>query len=527
MTNSINEVEKNDFMLVIGSNTTENHPIIGAKMKKAVANGAKLVVIDPRKIELTKYADYHLQIQPGSNIALLNAMMNVIIEENLQDTKYIKEHTENYKSLVKLVKDYTPEKVAKLCGVDAEHIRQIARLYATSKKAGIYYCMGITQHSNGTHNVMAVSNLALLCGNIGKEHAGINPLRGQNNVQGACDMGALPEYYTGYQRVNNEKARQKFELAWNTKLPEKEGLTLPEIMDSIIKDEVKFLYVMGENPTISDPNSNHIGHALDKVKFLVVQDIFMTETAQYADVILPASSFAEKEGTFTNTERRVQKIRKAINSVGNTKPDWLIVMELMNKLGEDKKYNNESEIMDEIALVTPQYGGIDYNRLEKSSLQWPCPTKDHLGTKYLHENGPIGGKAKFIPTDYIVSHEEVDKDYPYIMINGRVLYQYHTRTMTGKIDGLNEINGTSFIEIHPNTAKKLKIKDGEKLKVSSRRGDVITFAKITDIIEEDIFFMPFHFAEGAANYLSGSDLDEMCKIPGLKICAINIEKMKK
>lgn len=525
MTNSIEEIENMNTIFVTGSNTTENHPIIGARIKQAVSKGAKLIVADPRRIELAKYADVFLQIKPGSNIALLNAMMNVIISENLQDINYIKERTENYEGLVEIVKDYTPEKCSEICGVDADDIRKAARLYAKADNAGIFYAMGITQHRTGTQGVMSVSNLALLCGNIGKESSGVNPLRGQNNVQGACDMGGLPNVLTGYQNVTDENIIEKFEKAWNSELSRDAGLTLPEIMNSIEEDKVKFLYIMGENPMISDPDLNHIEKALKHLDFLVVQDIFLTETAEYANVVLPASSFAEKDGTFTNTERRVQRVRKAIKPVGNSKPDWIIIMELMNKLGYEKNYSNPREIMEEIASLTPQYGGINYDRLEEGSLQWPCPTSDHSGTKYLHKDNFAKGKATFVPSDYIRSYEETNEEYPYVLINGRILYHYHSRTMTGKVDGLNEKAPSSYIEINPITAKKLGILDNEKLKISSRRGEIITTAKITDIIEEDIFFMPFHFADGAANYLTNTALDSISKIPDLKVCAINVQKV--
>jgi formate dehydrogenase alpha subunit len=525
MTNSIEEIENMNAIFVIGSNTTENHPVIGSKIKQAVSKGSKLIVADPRRIELAKYADLFLQINPGSNIALLNSMMNVIINENLQDINYIKERTENYEGLVELVKDYTPERCSQICGVDADDIRKAARLYAESGNAGIFYAMGITQHKTGTQGVMSVSNLALLCGNIGKESAGVNPLRGQNNVQGACDMGGLPNVLTGYQNVTDNNVIEKFEKVWNSELSKAAGLTLPEIMNSIEEDKIKFLYIMGENPMISDPDLNHIEKALKHLDFLVVQDIFLTETAEYANVVLPASSFAEKDGTFTNTERRVQRVRKAINPVGNSKPDWMIIMELMNKLGYEKTYANPREIMDEISLVTPQYGGISYDRLEEGSLQWPCPTLDHPGTKYLHKDNFAKGKATFVPSDYIRSYEENSEEYPYVLINGRILYHYHSRSMTGRVDGLNEKAPSSYIEINPITANKLGILDNEKLKISSKRGEIITTAKITDIIEEDIFFMPFHFADGAANYLTNTALDSISKIPDLKVCAINVQKV--
>ncbi len=525
MTNSIAEVKDADVIFVIGSNTTENHPVIGAQMKQAKAQGAKLIVADPRKIDLANDSDVFLQIKPGTNIALLNSMMNVIIEEGLEDKKYIAERTEDYEELVKLVKAYTPEKIGEICEIDPEDIRKAARIYAKGDKSGIYYAMGITQHKKGTHGVMAVSNLALLCGNIGKESAGVNPLRGQNNVQGACDMGGLPADYPGYQKVFKPEIQEKFEKTWNTKLSPKVGLTIPEVIHGAEEGSVNFLYIMGENPMISDPDINHVKKALDNVDFLVVQDIFLTETAERADVVLPAASFAEKEGTFTNSERRIQRVRKAVEAPGEAKPDWVILMDIMNRLGYDKKYSSPSEIMDEIASVTPQYGGISYDRISKIGLQWPCPSKSHPGTKYLHKGVFARGKGLFMPQEYVGSVESVDSEYPYIMTTGRVLYHYHSRSMTGRVEGLNKKAPVSFIEINPATANRLNIEDGEKVKVTSRRGTITTMAKITDIIGEDTVFIPFHYADGAANVLTGTELDPIAKIPELKVTAVRIEKI--
>lgn len=524
MTNSIGEVLNADVIFVTGSNTTENHPVIGAQMRQAKRRGAKIIVVDPRSIDLVKDADVFLQIKPGTNIALLNAMMNVIIEEGLEDKKYIDERTENYENLVELVKDYTPEKCADICEVKADDIRKAARIYANAPKAGIFYAMGVTQHTTGTHGVMSVSNLALLCGNIGIESGGVNPLRGQNNVQGACDMGGLPATFPGYQKVVNPEVIEKFEKAWDVKLSDKVGITIPEIIHGAETGDIKFMYIMGENPMLSDPDINHVKKGLENLDFLVVQDIFLTETAELADVVLPAASFAEKYGTFTNTERRIQMVRKAINPVGDTKPDWKIVMEIMNELGYEKKYSSASDVMDEIASVTPQYGGISYERIEKIDIQWPCPSKDHPGTKYLHKGKCARGKGLFMPVDYVKSAEVPDIDYPLLMTTGRILYHYHTRTMTGRVEGLNQKAGHSYVEINPSTANKLGIKDGEKVKLYSRRGEIITTAKITDIVEEDVVFMPFHFADGAANYLTNTELDEICKIPELKVCAVRLEK---
>lgn len=525
MTNSIEEILNTDAMFVIGSNTTENHPVIGTVIKRAKKKGAKLIVADPRKIELAKYADVFLQIKPGTNIALINAMMHVIIKEELQDMDYIRERTENYEELVEAVKDYTPEIAAEVCGVKAEDIIKAARIYAKADKAGIYYAMGITQHTTGTHSVMSLSNLALLCGNIGKESAGVNPLRGQNNVQGACDMGGLPADLPGYQKVFKPEVIEKFEKAWGAKLSNKVGLTIPEILDGAEKGNIKFLYIMGENPMVSDPDINHVKKALNSLDFLVVQDIFLTETAELADVVLPASSFAEKDGTFTNTERRVQRVNRAINPVENSKPDWKIIMEIMNKLGYTKSYGHPSEIMDEIASVTPSYAGIRYDRLGENGIQWPCLDEQHPGTKYLHKVSIARGRGLFMPLQHVTSAEVTDSEYPFILTTGRILYHFHTRSMTGKEEGLNAIAPEAYVEINEVTANKLGISDGEKVKVSSRRGEVVTKAKVTDIIDENVLFMPFHFAESAANYLTNSKLDSIAKIPELKVSAVKIEKI--
>lgn len=527
MTNSIKEIENTDVMFVTGSNTTENHPVIATYMKRAKKKGAKLIVADPRRIELAELADVYLQIKPGTNIALSNGMIHVILKNNLHDKAYIEERTEGFDDLVEAVEMYTPEYVAEICGIDPEDIVKAAKIYAEGEKAGIYYTMGITQHRTGTHGVMSLSNLALVTGNIGKESAGINPLRGQNNVQGACDMGGLPADLPGYQKVIKPEVISKFEKAWGVELSSKVGLTLSEMMDEAAHGNIKMLYVFGENPMVSDPDINHVKHALEHLDFLVVQDIFMTETAELADVVLPAASFAEKDGTFSNTERKVQRIRKAVEPIEGTKPDWLIFMEILNKLGIEKKYRHPSQIMDEIASLTPSYAGINYDRIEENGIQWPCPTANHPGTKYLHKSAMARGKGLFMPVQQVDSAEIVNEEYPFLLTTGRVLYHYHTRTMTGRVDGLNKKSPESYIEISAIEANKLGIEDGEMVKVSSRRGEVETKAKITDIVEDNIVFMPFHFAQGAANMLTNTERDDIAKIPELKVAAVKIEKIAK
>lgn len=527
MTNSIGEVENTDAFFVIGSNTTETHPVIGTKIRKRVREGgAKLVVADPREIQLAKMADVYLQIKPGTNVAVMNGMMHVILEEGLYDQAYIDERTEGFDQLKEVLKKYTPEYTAKICGVKAEDIVKAARIYGQADKAAIYYSMGVTQHSTGTSGVMSTSNLAMMTGHIGKESSGVNPLRGQNNVQGACDMGALPTDYTGYQKVFIPAVREKMSKAWGTQVPDEKGKTIVEILNAVDEGEINFMYIMGENPILSDPDQNHTKRALEKLDFLVVQDIFLTETAEYADVVLPAASFAEKDGTFTNTERRVLRIRKAIEPLGQVKPDWQIIMELSNLLGHEEHYDSPADIMDEIASVTPSYGGMSYDRLEGEGLQWPCPNKDHPGTKYLHKEVMARGKGLFMPIDYQESKELPDEDYPLILTTGRILYHYHTRTMSGKVPGLNQIVSHSYMEINPKTAASYGIEDGELVEVSSRRGSINTTARVTDKIEQGVIFMPFHFVDGPANRLTNPVLDPIAKIPELKVAAVSLNKIK-
>lgn len=525
MTNSIMEFVDSDVILVSGSNTTEAHPVIGAVIRQAVRRGAKLIVAEPRAIPLTKEAEIFLQIKPGTNTALFNGLMHVVLEEGLQDQAYIDARTENFEAMRDMVKDYTPEKVAEICGVDAEALRQAARLYAKADKAPIIYSMGVTQHSTGTEGVMCTSNLALLCGKIGKPSSGVNPLRGQNNVQGACDMGCIPGDFPAYQKVANPDVIKKFETAWGVELSNRPGLTITEVMDAILKDEVRCLYIMGENPMISDPDIGHVEKALEHCGFLVVQDIFMTETAAFADVILPAATFAEKDGTFTNTERRVQRVRKAIGCVGESRADIDILNELMERLGYKNSFATAEEAFNEMRALTPSYAGISYERMETESLQWPCPSADHPGTPILHTKAfSRGERAIFKPSPYKPATELPDGKYPYIFTTGRILYHYHTRTMTGRNEGLNKIAGHSYVEIHPEDADKAGVKDGDMVKIASRRGDVVVEAKVVERTAPGVLFMPFHFADGPANRLTIAAIDPIAKIPEYKVCAVKLRK---
>lgn len=525
MTNSIPEIEDSDVIFIIGSNTAEAHPVIGTYVVRAQKKGRKVIVADPRGVGLAEKADLFLQHVPGTDVALLNGMMHVILKERLYDEGFVKERTEGFSELAEMLERYAPEDVEGITGVSADDIRAAARMYAKAERAGILYAMGITQHTTGTDNVMSVANLAMLTGNVGKRSAGVNPLRGQNNVQGACDMGGLPNVYTGYQAVTNDEARKKFEAAWGVaSLPAKPGLTVVEVMDRAAHGDIKGLYIMGENPMVSDPDIGHVEEALRSVEFLVVQDIFLTETARFADVVLPGACFAEKDGTFTNTERRVQRIRKAVEPPGEARPDWMILCDVATRMGYPMQYESPADVMREIASLTPSYGGISYDRLEKGGLQWPCPTPDHPGTPFLHKDKFARGLGKFFPVEYRPPAEMPNGEYPFILTTGRMLYHYHTGTMTRRSRGLNAIRPEGYVEIHPRTAADLGIEDGDWVYVTSRRGRVRVKALLTERTSRRVVFMPFHFAETAANALTGRALDPVAKIPELKVSAVRVER---
>jgi len=523
MTNSIDEIKHARCIFVIGSNTTEAHPVIGLAIKEAVVrNGAKLIVADPRGIDLVRFATAHLAHKPGTDVALINAMMNVIVSEKLHNEPFIRERTEDFAALVEAIKDFTPEKAEAITTVPAEAIRQAARLYAITSPASIIYSMGITQHTTGTDNVLTLANLAMLTGNIGKESAGVNPLRGQNNVQGACDMGALPNVYPGYQPVEDAQARAKFKQAWGVDLSDRKGLTVMEMMHAVEHDRIKALYIMGENPALSDPNLNRTRKAMQDVEFLVVQDIFLTETAEYADVVLPSACFAEKDGTFTNTERRVQRVRKAVAAPGQARHDWQIICEVASEMGYPMAYGSTSQIMDEIASVTPIYGGISFDRIDKAGLQWPCLDRQHPGTKYLHADRFTRGKGKFHAVEFRSPAEMPGERFPFVLSTGRQLYQFHTGTMTRKSRAIHQVSPTGYVEIHTHDAERLGIADDQMVEVTTSRGQVTTRARVTMSIEKGWLFMPFHFQEGPANALTHDALDPVAKIPEYKVCAAQI-----
>jgi formate dehydrogenase alpha subunit len=529
MTNSIDEIENAPVIFIIGSNTTEQHPLVGRRILRAVReNGAQLIVADPRAVDIAGFASIHLQLKPGTNIALLNGMIGVILAENLHDEEFISQRTEGFDALKETVSRYPVDKVSAITGVPAEDIRKAARLYAGAERASIIYCMGVTQHASGTNGVMAVANLAMVTGNVGKEGTGVNPLRGQNNVQGACDMGALPNVFSGYQPVASPEARSKMESAWKVEgLSEQPGLTLTEMMEAAHHRTIKSLYIMGENPMVSDPDLRHVKESLESLEFLVVQDMFLTETAQLADVVLPAASFAEKDGTFSSTDRTVQRVRKAIEPIAGCREDWKIIGEMGRLMGyAGLTYSSPEEIMKEIAAVTPSYGGISYARLEGGGIPWPCPTPDHPGTPFLHKDQFSRGKGKFAPVEYIPPAEQPDDEYPLTLTTGRVLFHYHTGSMTRRSPTLTAQLNEGYVEINGDDAAALGVSGGETVRIISRRGAISIKTRITHIIPAGTVFIPFHFAESAANMLtSGSSLDPMAKIPELKVCAVRMEKM--
>jgi formate dehydrogenase alpha subunit len=526
MTNAMAELASSEAILITGSNPSVNHPIVDLYIREAVRDHeAKLVVVDPRRIELTKIAHLWLRPRPGTDVAWINGLMHVIREEGLWDRTYVDERTEGFEALAPIIDRYTPQLVEQITGIPADDLKRAARYYATAQAAAIVYAMGITQHTSGTNNVKCLANLAMLCGNVGIRGGGVNPLRGQNNVQGACDMGALPNCLPGYQGLSDQNVITRFETAWQTALDPRPGLAATEVWPAIFKGKVKGLYVMGENPVVSDPNTNEITSALAKLEFLVVQDIFMTETAKLADVVLPAASFAEKDGTFTNTERRVQRVRKAIDPPGRAWADWRIIAALSRRMGYPMSYNRPEAVMDEIASLTPIYGGIRYDRLNEDGLQWPCPTADHPGTPYLHKGTFTRGLGRFHATEYIPSEELPDDRYPLLLSTGRVREHYNSGTMSRRVAELDSVYPEPLLEIHPTDAQRFGVKKAERVKISSRRGEVAVRAEVTTACPKGVVFLPFHFGEAAANLVTIDRLDDVSKIPEYKVCAVRIDPM--
>ncbi|NSR87956.1 formate dehydrogenase subunit alpha [Enterococcus faecalis] len=528
MTNPIADITEDvDMILLVGSNPEEAHPVIGAQIRQAIQRGTQVVVVDPRKINLVKDSALHLQVQAGTNVAFANGMMHVILKEGLADRHFIEERTEGFSDLEKMVADYTPEKVAEICHIHPEDLIQAARMYAKAEKAPIIYCLGVTEHSTGTEGVMSMSDLAMLVGKVGKPGCGVNPLRGQNNVQGACDMGCMPYDFPGYQKVNNPEVIDKFEKAWHVPLNRNTGLTSTKVLPAATAGNVKGLYIFGEDPIVTDPDTGHVRQALESLDFLVVQELFMTETAAYADVVLPGISYAEKDGTFTNTERRVQRVRKAVEPRGQAREDYEIFCEVMTRMGYPCAYESAKEIMKEISAVTPSFGGINYERLEKESLQWPCRSLTDPGTPIMHVGSFARGKGLFKAIPYKQAQELPDEEYPYLMSTGRMLYHYNTRAMTGRTEGINQIANHSYIEINAVDAQALGIQEGDKVEVHSRRGKIETYAAVGNRVFPQEVFMTFHFPDGNVNEITNAVFDDIATIPEYKVCAVAIKPVNK
>ncbi|KZX11502.1 formate dehydrogenase subunit alpha [Methanobrevibacter curvatus] len=534
MTNDFVSVESADVILIIGSNNMEAHPLFGRRVIRAKKNGAKIIVIDPRYTPTAKLADLYIDFKSGGDVALLNGIMKIIIDEGLQDDEFIENRTKNYQRLKETVSKYDLDTVAKITEADPEKIKKAALMYGQAENSAIVYSLGITEHRHGADNVMANANLAMLTGNIGKVGSGVNPLRGQNNVQGACDMGALPTDYPGYQKVVSEAAQKAVEENWSCTLDScAPGLTVVEMIHASARGDMKCMYITGEDPVLSDPETNHVIEAMENLDFLVVQDTFMSETARYADVVLPAAGWGEQEGTFTSGERRVQLVRKAVDAPGEAKYDWQIMKEIAEridpKFADEFTYANAQEIFDEMRKITPQYAGMNRERLERpEALHWPCPTEDHPGQGLMHIDtfAHPDGLGIFEPADYIGPSELPDDDYPLVLTTTRTIFHYHA-SMTRRCKTLDKELPTGYVEIHPNDAKKLGIANREKVKVRSRRGEIEIPARVTpDIIEGEVN-IPMHFFECAANFLTTSkELDPKSKMAELKVCAVTIEKLE-
>jgi formate dehydrogenase alpha subunit len=540
MTNSIRDIAaESQCIFIIGSNTTEQHPVIGTKIRRAKRHrGAKLIVADPRRIDIADYADLHLRHKPGTDIALLNGLMHIILREGWQDGEFIAERTEGIEELEAIAAKYTPEVTSEITGVPLEDLENAARLMAENRPGSLLYAMGITQHTVGVANVMSCANLQMLLGNMGVPGGGVNPLRGQNNVQGACDLGGLPNVYPGYQRVTDATIQEKFERAWGIPLSSEIGLTVTEMMKDLEDGQVRSMYIIGENPMVSDPDLNHVRHAMQQAEFMVVQDLFFTETCQFADVIFPAASFAEKDGTFTNTERRIQRVHKAIEPPGEAKADLWIITELAKRMIASGaaapdggapyagwEHSSVTDVMAEINALTPIYAGVTYDRLDggqAAQLQWPVPSKDHPGTPVLHVGKFSRGLGRFAAVDHVPPAELPDEEYPLMLTTGRVIYHWHGGEMTRRARNLVAMYPEALIEINPKDAKYSAIDDGALMKIASRRGEIIAKAQVTDRVEPGLIFATFHFPDSAANFLTNPALDPQAKIPEYKVCAVKV-----
>ena len=532
MTNTINELDEVQVVLVSGSNTTRTHPQVARRIYTAVDRGAKLIVIDPRKTKIARHAHIHLQIKPGTDIALLNGMMRCILDENLIDDLFVEMRTENYLALRDMLLAVELEQVEAVTGVAAKKIGRAARMYAQARRAAVCYCLGVTQHISGTANVESYANLAMLTGHVEQEFTGVDPLRGQYNVQGACDMGALPGVLPGYQPVTDAAVRRKFEHAWNCQLPETAGRTLLDMthgardagLVSERADPLKSMYIMGENPMLSDPTLGRVKATLEQLDFLVVSDIFLSETAGLADVVLPAACFAEKTGTVTNSERRVQYSGKAVDPPGAARSDRMIIQELATMMGYPMTYDSAAEVMEEICLLTPIYGGMYHDRLQKSwGLHWPCSDRLHSGTPFLHKYSFTRGRGHFTPQRHVEVAEPVSEDFPFVLITGRSYHQYHTGTMSRQSPLLNREHPRPRVNMNPADARKLGLSEGVRVRVSSRRGNVSYILHLTDEVEPGELSSDFHFREAPTNMLTLAAGDPVAHCPEYKCCAVTVE----
>jgi predicted molibdopterin-dependent oxidoreductase YjgC len=552
MSNSMDDVANSAAALfIIGSNTTEQHPVFGTMLRRAVLKRKiPLVVADPRRIDITEFAVLHLQLKPGTDIALINGLMNIVLEKGWEDREYIARRTEGFEAFRAVVETYTPDRVAEITGLAVEQLYQAAEILATHKPMAVMWAMGITQHTVGVNNVMSLANLQMLLGNMGVPGGGVNPLRGQNNVQGACDLGGLPNVYPGYQAVTREQSRAKFEAAWGAPMSDQVGMTVTEMVPGILEGKIKALYILAEDPVMSDPNSDHARHCLEACDFVVLQDIFPTETSAYADVLLPGASFAEKTGTFTNTERRVQFARQAIEPLGEARADWRIIAELAKRVLAGGKrqvaggtyagwdYDDTAQIMAEVAALTPSYAGISHERLERGErLQWPVADATHPGTPILHVGQFARGRGKFTPAEHVPPVELPDAEYPMLLTTGRVLYHWHGGEITRRASGLMDVYSQSLVEVNPDDARRLEIRHSpedtgslpgagiEHVRVTSRRGSIEALAWVTDRVPPGVIHANFHFPTASANVLTIDALDPVAKIPEYKVCAVRLEKV--
>jgi formate dehydrogenase major subunit len=527
MTNSIQEIEQARVMLVIGSNTTEAHPVISYYMKRAHTRGATLIVCDPRRIDLCRWADIHVQHRIGSDIALVNGLMNEILAHGWADEDFIARHTEGFEAVRETIERYPVERASEITGVPADLIRRVARILGEAESAGVYYTLGITEHISGTANVEALANLQMLLGNLGKPGAGLNPLRGQNNVQGACDVGALPDVFQNYQRVDDPAVVAKFERAWGRPgLSARVGRNIPSMMNGLEDASLRALYIFGENIVMSEPNTARTSRLLESADLVIVNDIFETETTAFADVVFPATCWAEVDGTYTNTERRVQRVRKALDAPGEARDDWGIFAELGRRLGHDMGFASSADIWEELRELGTSYRGITWARCEEVGVQWPAPTLEHPGTPILHMGGEFArGRGRFMPVDWVPPSELPDEEYPLVLSTGRRLWHYHTGTQTHRSAGFDEVFGEELIEISPTDAERLGIADGEMVRVSSRRGSVDVRAWVTHRSPPGVCWMAFHFAEAHANVLTTEAGDPITQTPELKHCAIRVAKL--